>query len=62
MILYNILYYINTIYAIEYIILYLYLIYKMKKAKEYILFSNVWYLFKIKKKLYFIPIFSTKRI
>ena len=57
MILYNILYYINTIYAIEYIILYLYLIYKMKKAKEYILFSNVWYLFKIKKIIFYSNIF-----
>ena len=57
MILYNILYYINTIYAIEYIILYLYLIYKMKNAKEYVLFSNVWYLFKIKKIIFYSNIF-----
>ena len=39
----------KVVFAIKYVMLYLYFVWKMKKNNEmeYILFFNVWYLFKI---------------
>ena len=40
----------KVVFAVKYVMLYLYFVWKMKKNNEmeYILFFNVWYLFKIK--------------